>query len=131
MTDAAPVLRVARATDDLDRLMPFYRDALGLTLLVRFDDHDGFDGVVLGHPDAPWHLEFTTGPHPAPPRGHGDDLIVLYLPERAAWDAAVRRLEAAGHRPVAPANPYWARSGRTYADPDGNRIVLQNGAWTG
>ena len=26
---------------------------LGLTVLYRFEDHDGFDGVMLGHEKAP------------------------------------------------------------------------------
>jgi hypothetical protein len=48
----APILRVARSSDDLDRLLPFYRDGLGLTVLHRFEDHDGFDGIMLGHEGA-------------------------------------------------------------------------------
>ena len=59
-----PILRVARPTDDIDALLPFYRDGLGLCVLYRFEDHDGFDGAMLGHEKAPWHLEFTRA------RGH-------------------------------------------------------------
>ena len=33
---AFPTLRVARASDDLDRLLPFYSHGLGLDLLYRF-----------------------------------------------------------------------------------------------
>ena len=66
------VLRVARPTDDIDALLPFYETGLGLTVLYRFEDHDGFDGVMLGHAQAPWHFEFTrargTGPAGPPPR---------------------------------------------------------------
>jgi len=36
-----PILRVARPSDDLDRLLPFYADGLGLEILYRFEDHDG------------------------------------------------------------------------------------------
>lgn len=43
-----PHLRVARATDDLEALLRFYRDGLGLTVLGSFADHAGFDGVMLG-----------------------------------------------------------------------------------
>ena len=50
---AAPTLRVARPSDDLDALLRFYRDGLGLELLGGFEGHDGFDGVMLGHPGAP------------------------------------------------------------------------------
>ena len=125
-----PRLRVARPTDDLETVVRFYRDGLGLAVLTSFQDHDGFDGVMLGHPGAPWHLEFTTrhghraGRAPTP-----DNLLVLYLPDRAEWLAARARLEAAGHSPVPAFNPYWDRLGRTYEDPDGYRVVLQNAAW--
>jgi catechol 2,3-dioxygenase-like lactoylglutathione lyase family enzyme len=61
---ATPILRVARPTDDLDALLRFYRQGLGLKVLYRFEDHDGFDGVMLGHDNAPYHLEFTRA------RGH-------------------------------------------------------------
>lgn len=124
-----PVLRVARPTAEIDRLLPFYRDGLGLMLLARFADHDGFDGAILGHPQAPWHLELTTHPdHPPPPAWHGDDLLVLYLPDEAGWRDACARLGALAPE-VAPLNPYWARRGRTYADPDGRRTVLWRGGW--
>ena len=31
--------------------------------------------------------------------------------------------------PVEAFNPYWDRLGKTFEDPDGYRIVLQNAAW--
>ena len=43
-----PILRVARPSDNLDALLRFYEQGLGLTLLYRFEDHEGFDGIVLG-----------------------------------------------------------------------------------
>jgi hypothetical protein len=38
-------LRVARPTDDLEAVVRFYHDGLGLEVLFEFKDHDGFDGV--------------------------------------------------------------------------------------
>jgi len=125
-----PILRVARPSDDIDALLPFYRDGLGFEVIGDFRDHDGFDGIMLGRAGAPWHLEFTRK------RGHAvgrapseDNLLVLYLPDRAAWEAAVARMAAAGFAPVPAFNPYWDRDGRTFEDPDGYRVVLQNRAW--
>lgn len=124
------ILRVARPTDDLERLLPFYCDGLGLRVLYRFTDHDGFDGIMLGWDGAPYHLEFT--------RAHGhtagraptlDNLLVFYLPERIAWEAAVARMRTAGFESVVAFNPYWDRSGATFEDPDGYRVVLQQGNW--
>jgi len=127
---AFPSLRVARPTDDVDALLPFYRDGLGLSVLYRFENHDGFDGVMLGSPGAQYHFEFTRA------RGHTagraptpDNLLVFYLPDEAGWRGAVARMQAAGFDPVPAFNPYWDRNGRTFEDPDGYRVVLQNAAW--
>jgi catechol 2,3-dioxygenase-like lactoylglutathione lyase family enzyme len=125
-----PTLRVARPTDNLDRLLPFYRDGLGLTVLCRFEDHDGFDGMMLGRAGAPYHLEFARA------RGHAagraptcDNLLVFYLPDAQAWQAAIDRMRDAGFTPVAAFNPYWDRNGATFEDPDGYRVVFQRAAW--
>jgi catechol 2,3-dioxygenase-like lactoylglutathione lyase family enzyme len=125
-------LRVARPTDDLDALVRFYRDGLGFAVLAAFRDHAGFDGVMLGHPGAAYHLEFTRhAGHPAGRAPDGDHLLAFYLPDEAAWRAAVARLEQAGYRPVAAVNSYWDQRGRTFEDPDGYRVVLQNAGWPG
>ena len=127
-----PKLRVARATDNLDALVSFYRDGLGLNVLHRFSDHDGFDGVMLGQEGAPYHFEFTQAHgHPAGRAPTEDSLLVFYLPDRREWEAAVARIMAAGHSPVRSFNPYWDRNGSTFEDPDGYRIVLQNAEWKG
>jgi catechol 2,3-dioxygenase-like lactoylglutathione lyase family enzyme len=123
-------LRVARPTDDLAAAVRFYRDGLGFEVLSEFTDHDGFDGVMLGQAGAAYHLEFTCrAGHRAGRAPTGDHLLVFYLPDEAAWRAAVARLERAGHRPVEAVNPYWDRRGRTFEDPDGYRVVLQNASW--
>src|SRR4051812_22755243 len=123
-------LRVARPTDDLAAVVAFYRDGLGFDVLGEFRDHDGFDGAMLGHARAGYHLEFTRrAGHPAGRAPSGEHLLVFYLPDETDWRAAVGRLERAGHRPVAAVNPYWDRRGHTFADPDGYRVVLQNAAW--
>lgn len=125
-----PKLRVARPTDDLERLVPFYRDGLGLDLLYRFAEHDGFDGLMLGREGAPYHFEFTRASgHRAGRAPTQDNLLVFYIPDEQEWKVAVHRMEAAGFQPVPSFNPYWDRHGCTYEDPDGYRIVIQNAAW--
>jgi hypothetical protein len=125
-----PVLRVARPTDDLEALIPFYRDGLGLDILYRFKDHAGFDGLMFGRPGAPYHFEFTHDPkHHAGRAPTRDHLVVLYLPDRTIWSAAVTRMRASGFEPVTSYNPYWDRMGVTFEDPDGYRVVLQNAPW--
>lgn len=124
-------LRVARPTDHLEEVVAFYTNGLGLTTLGSFTDHDGFDGVMVGAPAAPYHLEFTRRPgHVAGRAPTTDNLLVFYLPDEVQWRGAVARMLSAGYAPVASTNPYWDRAGRTFEDPDGYRVVLQNEAWT-
>ena len=126
-----PTLRVARPSDDLDALLPFYVDGLGFKLLYRFQDHEGFDGVMIGAEGAPYHFEFTHAQgHQAGRATSQDQLLVFYLPDVAEWRGAVARMKAAGFAPAQSFNPYWDRSGVTFEDPDGYRVVLQNGSWT-
>ena len=123
-------LRVARPTDQLAALLHFYRDGLGLDVLGSFDDHDGFDGMMLGAPGAPYHFEFTRQKgHTVGPAPTQDNLIVFYLPNTEQWQAAVARMEAHGFAPVPSYNPYWDTRGKTFEDSDGYRVVLQNAAW--
>jgi len=84
---AATKVRVARPTDHLDEIVIFYRDGLGFEVLASFEDHDGFDGVMLGLPGEQVHFEFTRQ------RGHSvgrspsqEHLITFYLPDWEAGD---------------------------------------------
>jgi len=54
-------LRIARPTDDLEPLIRFYRDGLGFDVVGQFQDHDGFDGVMLGRKGTAYHLGLTSG----------------------------------------------------------------------
>jgi catechol 2,3-dioxygenase-like lactoylglutathione lyase family enzyme len=124
------VMRVARPTDNLEAISRMYSDGLGFEVLGEFINHRGFDGVVLGHRGAPYHLELTSqhghrvGQAPTP-----DHLLAFYIPERDDWERRCARLVAAGFRQVPSRNPYWDDNGRTFEDVDGYRVVLQNAAW--
>ncbi|NJN64759.1 MAG: VOC family protein [Acidobacteria bacterium] len=118
-------VRIARPTDRLELCVRFYRDALGLAELARFEDHAGYDGVMLGLPGWSTHLEFTSrqdgSPCPAPTK---DNLLVLYFDDREELDDVIGRLREWGHEPVEPENPYWRDKSTTFEDPDGWRVVL-------
>ncbi len=120
-------VRIARPTDRLAEVVHFYRDALGLEVIGSFQNHAGYDGVMLGLPGHQYHLEFTQhaegSPCPAPSK---DNLLVFYIEDRTALLQVVERLRAHGHEPVEPENPYWKTKGFTFADPDGWRVVLMN-----
>jgi catechol 2,3-dioxygenase-like lactoylglutathione lyase family enzyme len=121
---------VARPTDDLLRVARFYRDGLGFEVLYEFHDHDGFDGLMLGHKGAGYHLEFTQKHgHTAGRAPTEENLLVFYIPAKAEWQRALQRLESLGYKPVKAFNPYWDKNGKTFEDPDGYRVVLQNASW--
>jgi ribosomal protein S18 acetylase RimI-like enzyme len=125
---ALPVrqVRIARPTDQLDELVRFYRDGLGLFELERFAGHAGYRGVLLGLPGTDHHLEFTEheggSPGPAPSR---DNLLVLSFHDRSAVARVAGRLAGLGYPPVPAENPYWTENGGvTVEDPDRWRVVL-------
>jgi catechol 2,3-dioxygenase-like lactoylglutathione lyase family enzyme len=119
-------LRIARPTDQIEAVERFYRDGLGLVEIDRFEDHDGYSGVMLGLPGATYHLEFTTHVDGSPGAAPGrENLLVLYFGSAAEAAAVANRLAALGHDPVRAENSYWEESGAiTIEDPDGWRVVL-------
>src|SRR5215475_10497273 len=125
MMKAGAVLRVARPTDHLTAIAEMYARGLGFTVLAQFADHEGFDGIILGHPRQPYHLEFTQqhGHHvgTVPTKDH---LLIFYIPNPQEWQESCARMLAAGFRQVSSYNPYWDKAGRTFEDVDGYRVVL-------
>ena len=124
------ILRIARPTDHLEEVIRFYTKGVGLSMIGSFEDHEGFDGVMLGRPGDNYHLEIT--------RKHGhsygraptqENLLVFYIADTDEWLKATERMSKAGYQSVPSFNPYWDRLGKTYEDPDGYRVVLQNQSW--
>ena len=132
MTHWTPTLqivqfRIARPTDQLAEIERFYCEGLGLTKLGGFEGHRGYTGIMIGLPDATYHLEFTEhvdgSPCPAPT---DDNLLVFYMPDIQQIQTVQKRLAEMGYPEVPPENKYWEEKGVTIADPDGWRIVLMN-----
>lgn len=119
-------VRFARPTARYDQIVVFYADAVGLPVLARWRDHDGYDGIVFGLPGTPVQLEITQhGTPPEIPEPHPENQLVLYLRGVRARDAVVDRLTRHGHQPVPAANPYWTERGAVlFSDPDGWQVVL-------
>jgi catechol 2,3-dioxygenase-like lactoylglutathione lyase family enzyme len=123
-------LRIARPVSDLATTTEMYCRGLNIQVIDKFDNHDGFDGVMLGAPDADYHFEFTRSRnHPVRPTPTVEDLTVFYIPSVPEWHAGCARMTAAGFKQVASHNPYWGVGGCTFEDRDGYRIVLQLGYW--
>jgi uncharacterized glyoxalase superfamily protein PhnB len=127
MSLASAHIRIARPTNNISALLPFYRDGLGFDVLFTFAGHEGFDGVLLGHRGSGYHLEFTSNAdHDAGRAPTPDNLLVFYLSDKEDYHKAVRRMEEAGCQAVTSFNPYWDRCGKTFEDLDGYRVVLAN-----
>ena len=119
-------VRIARPTDQLDAVVDFYRDGLGLLELERFAGHAGYRGVLLGLPDVEHHLEFTEHVHGSPGLAPSrDNLLVLSFDGLERVHDVAARLDQSGRAAAVPENPYWAQHGAiTVEDPDGWRVVL-------
>lgn len=122
-------VRIARPTDRFDEVIRFYTEGLRLKEIGRFSGHDGYDGIMLGLPEAAFHLEFTSHAHGSPcPAPTKDNLLVFYIADKTQRNAMAERLTAMGYPIVEPDNSYWQTHGITIEDPDGWRIVLMNKA---
>lgn len=124
-------LRIARPSHDLQASERFWAGGLGMDVLFRADSsaEGGHALLMVGWPDAAWHLELVSDPDGATPATPTEeDLLVLYL-DGEIDAAVVRRLVDAGGIQVAARNPYWDRRGVTIADPDGYRLVLTSRSW--
>ena len=120
-------IRIAKPTENWDAVLDFYKDGLGLRQYSSFEDHDGYDGVMLGLPDESVHLEIIR-----PKEGLGaraptrDNLIVLYFSNPDDIEKLSARLNSHGYEPVQPENPYWDGRAVCFEDPDGWGLVLCN-----
>jgi hypothetical protein len=116
--------RHARHTRDLKKMEAFYTEIAGLSKLGGFCDHQGYDGLFIGHEGESWHLEFTSSGHQEENRPGEDELIVLYLDSSAALAAMEKHLEHHGIKKEIPRNPYWRQNGIMVSDPDGYKVVF-------
>lgn len=125
-----PQLRIVRPVSSLELSIAMYRDGLGLHEIERFADRQGFDAALLGFPGLPYHFALTyCRDQPLVPTPTADDLTVFYVPDLVEWQRLSAAMLAAGFTEVSSFNPYWQRQGRTFADRDGYRVVLQQASW--
>ena len=55
--------------------------------------------------------------------------MIFYLPDPEEWEVAIAPMVSARFTPVPAFNPYWDLCGRTFEDPDGYRVVIQQAHW--
>jgi len=121
--------RVARQTDQLPALKRFYCEGIGLPILSEFNGHDGYDGLILGFPDAHHQLEFVQHEDGSPGESPNEEnLLVFYLETQEQVEAVAQKLIDTGYPRVKTENPWWERHHAiTIADPDGYRVVFVKG----
>ncbi|TGD59649.1 VOC family protein [Flavobacterium humi] len=119
-------LRVARHTNDLEKIKSFYIDVLKFEWLGGFENHSGYDGIFIGKPDAGWHFEFTVSNEKANHFPDEDDIIVLYPGTISEYDQLLGNLSENAIPVIAAKNPYWNENGKMFLDPDGFRIILSH-----
>ncbi|MFK4066889.1 VOC family protein [Streptomyces sp. NPDC029674] len=131
--DAQSHIRIARPSRDLAAAERFWTEGLGLAVLYRAEGGGApgeHDLLMLGLPDASWHLELVhEAAAPVRPNPTEEDLLVVYL-DGEVPDELVARLEERGGKRVLSPNPYWNEWGVTVEDPDGYRLVLSTRAWS-
>jgi catechol 2,3-dioxygenase-like lactoylglutathione lyase family enzyme len=131
MIDPTATIRLARPSRDLAAAERFYVHGLGLQVLYRAtaESPDEHDLLILGWPQASWHLELVGGPNlKVSPSPTAEDLLVVYL-SAPVDESLLTRLEANGGRRITQGT-YWDRWGVTLQDPDGYRLVLSSRTWS-
>ena len=121
-------IRLARPVTNLDEIKMFYHKGLGLPIVGSFENHSGYSGLMIGLPNADYHLEFTahdvatkvTQAH----KPDADNLLVLYLGDEEVVARVVIRLGSLGYFPVPAPHPHWESLGVVLCDPAGYHLVL-------
>ena len=118
--------RNARHTNNLKPIVEFYTKIIGLKVLFSFENHNDYNGSLIGKPDHDWHLEFTTSKDKAEHKFDDEDILVFYPTERNEYDEVVKRIEANHIEKIKAKNPFWDENGIMIKDPDGFRVIISN-----
>lgn len=116
--------RYARHSNQLDKLLEFYQEVLGLNLLAQFNDHEGYDAIFIGKPNLDWHLEFTASNEKALQKPDKENLLVFYVNSAVEIAAIQQNAEQLAFQTVISKNPYWNRNGIELLDPDGFSVII-------
>lgn len=118
--------RNARHTNNLEPIVEFYTNIIGLKVLSFFENHNDYSGSFLGKPNHDWHLEFTTSKDKAEHKFDVDDILVFYPTEKNEYDEIVDRIKTRNIEQIKAKNPYWDDNGIMIKDPDGFRVIISN-----
>ena len=116
--------RIARHTNNLEKITAFYINILNLTVLGFFNNHNNYDGVFIGKENLDWHLEFTKSNHKAEHKFDDDDILVFYPTTLIAYNNIIENINANKIKVHTAKNPYWHKNGILIKDPDGYNIII-------
>lgn len=123
-------LRVARHTNDLEKIKSFYINILGFEVIGSFENHNNYDGIFIGKPNLDWHFEFTKSNEKANHITDEDDIIVLYPKTILEYNYLIDNLQRNNIEIITSKNPYWndpkVSGAKMFLDPDGFRIIISN-----
>jgi hypothetical protein len=115
----------ARRTARLHECVSFYRDLIGLPLLMVFDRdpaQDGVAGAIFSMPKTDVTFELVEALEPVAIDSH--DQLVLYFAGHEIRDRTAQRLLDAGLRPIVQYRYWQDNDALTFSDPDGRDVVL-------
>jgi len=129
--DSVPKIRLSRSTNNLEKLITFYCRGLGFEILDRYEDLNGWDGVICGHKGWPYQLEFSQRREVeevprAPTQNH---FVVFSIPDDKDWKDTLASLYESGFQQVTNPRLYRDPCTASFEDPDGYRLVLRKGTW--
>ena len=119
-------LRIARHTDDLEKVEEFYVNILGFERLGGFQNHATYNGVFIGKLGLDWHFEFTQSEAKADHTFDEDDVTVLYPKTTLEYKNLIKSILGNNISIITSKNPYWNENGKMFLDPDGFRIVISD-----
>lgn len=120
------VLRIARHTNNIDKIEDFYVTILGFERLGGFQNHNNYDGVFIGKPKLDWHFEFTKSSEKANHHFDEDDILVLYPETILEYNRLINSVLENNISIITSKNPYWNENGKMFLDPDGFRIIVSD-----
>ncbi len=120
------VLRIARHTNNIDKIEDFYVTILGFERLGGFQNHNNYDGVFIGKPKLDWHFEFTKSSEKANHHFDEDDILVLYPETILEYNRLINNILENNISIITSKNPYWNENGKMFLDPDGFRIIVSD-----
>lgn len=119
-------LRIARRTNDLERIETFYTNVLGFDLLGSFENHGNYNGIFIGRLDSDWHFEFTQSNGAANHIYDEGDITVLHPKTIKEYNILINKLLQCNILTMASKNSYWNTNEKMFLDPDEFRIIISN-----